>query len=34
VGNRAAAGVPEEHDLAADRSEGVDHLDDRVDMVP
>ena len=33
VGDRAAAGVPDEHDLAAGRVDGVDHLDHGVDVV-
>jgi hypothetical protein len=33
VGDRAAAGVPDEHDLAAGRVDGVDRLDHGVDVV-
>ena len=33
VGDRAAGGVPDEHDLAVNRVDGVDHRDDRVDVV-
>src|SRR5262249_60363646 len=33
VGERAASGVPDEHDLAVRWVHGVDRRDDRVDMV-
>ena len=33
MGDRAAAGVPDQHHLAAGRVARVDHLHDRVDMV-
>ena len=33
MGDRAAGGVPDEHDLAVGRVDGVDRLDDRVDVV-
>src|ERR687897_3694167 len=33
MGDRAAAGVPDEYHLAVGRVEGVDHLDNRIDVV-
>ena len=33
MGDRAAAGVPNDQDRSGGRFDGIDHLDDRVDVV-
>jgi hypothetical protein len=33
MGDRATAGVSDEYDVAVGRLEGVDHRDDRVNMI-
>jgi hypothetical protein len=33
MGDRGAARVPHQHDLALDRVQGVDRPDDRIDVV-